>query len=426
MIKKITITVLAASLCMLSVRCIKSDGELGDSTVVINLGLDQAFNAPKTRFDRFMNFIMPKAYAAPSNIASVSIVVSAEDIKTFENSYSPPPTYITVTVPAGKSRFIQVIGYVKDGDPSAVLSYRGTLTADLEPGETKEVAMQMVTYETKLVIPDNKNFRVVQIDDMTGKNWSTRSGSDISYPGGTFYPFDIDFDAIGRIYIVVDDSSANPDLIRIDNISKTSYTAIDANQNFLKAIAINRTSGVIYYATNSQLYSCDTNGVGKISTYTMTGISNIYGLAVDNEGMLFIACGTSNKIVKYNPFGNGAVIATYSANLNNGWDVAVKDDAVYVTNKSGSNGFRIIQLDKDLRFVKGYGSSLASGAAPTKGKFYGPDRIVAKSNRRLYVEDEQGDYDAALLGFDNIDGDNWQSFGSQGTGTNKFKFYYTC
>ncbi|HNV48736.1 MAG TPA: hypothetical protein PKJ16_16965 [Spirochaetota bacterium] len=421
MIKKITITVLAASLCMLSVRCIKSDGELGDSTVVINLGLDQAFNAPKTRFDRFMNFIMPKAYAAPSNIASVSIVVSAEDIKTFENSYSPPPTYITVTVPAGKSRFIQVIGYVKDGDPSAVLSYRGTLTADLEPGETKEVAMQMVTYETKLVIPDFRNYRIVQIENMAGKNWIDRNGSQIGY-GGAMQPYDIDFDAQGRIYII--SNSTTPLMVRIDNIYSTTCDTIVTAGLTNPSIAIDRKSNLVYYTQNandpSTVYRRDTAG-GNLQSFTLNGVEFIRGLAVDTDGILYIA--TTQKIHKFNPSGSGTLIGSYTFQINGARDICVKDDKVFVSNNAGANGYRFIELDKNLRFVRGYGSVLPGGSPSGPGKFYGPERIVAKTNRKIFVIDESDPGYDQLLAFDDIDGENWQSYGSKGVGVGYFKFY---
>ncbi len=410
MIKKIAITVLAASLCMLSVRCIKSDGELGDSTVVINLGLDQAFNAPKTRFDRFMNFIMPKAYAAPSNISSVSVVVSADDIKTFENSYSPPPTYITVTVPAGKSRFIQVIGYVQDGDPSAVLSYRGTLTADLEPGETKEVAMQMVTYETKLVIPDSQNRRIVQMDNMKGAGWTT-----YSLAGALAY--DVDYDARGRIFI---SKSSSPYVIRLDTINSSPISIVTvAGTSWM---AIDRKKNLLYHYRSPEIYSCDLDGGNMSSAYSRTGVetlNTIAGMNIDEDGVLYIAgttigAGPTQRVFRYDPIIQRVTHSSGTvSSFNEVTDVIVKGEYVYVSNYDGAgSNDSIVQLTKDLKFIKAYKNP----------RFYGPHGFVAITNRRFYLIDDSYTSDQ-MVAFDDLDDGNFEYYGRQGSGVGEFIFY---
>ena len=50
------------------------------------------------------------------------------------------------------------------------------VTVDLVAGEDQDVPVAMSLSETKLLIPDGSNNRLVQIDDLNGSGWTTVSG----------------------------------------------------------------------------------------------------------------------------------------------------------------------------------------------------------------------------------------------------------
>ncbi len=434
---------------LLSLSC--SPTGISSVTIRINLGLDNkaAFNNPgNSIIDRAFCFFAKEAQAAPSNIASLLLNVTGPGMEAIHQSYTSPniPDSVTLEVASGSSRLFEVIAYVNPSTPSAALSYRGVATQDLTSGATVDIPIRMALYETKIVIPDYQNQRIVQIDNMTVPNWQQRLGSNISYTG-TFRPQDVDFDSQGRIFIANDTpgSAGEYIILRVDDITAITFTPIiPGNATGLDAMAIDRNNNYIHYSVTNgvivYLYRTNLDGAGSSLTNMSASIKSLRGMAVDSQGLLYIAgttnpsglpaifvCNPTNPAPPYHVIINSVTNATITS-LSTPYHVLIKSPYLYVVNPStsGSNN-QILQLNMStLQLIQGYGNySLVS---TTQGNFYGPRHFVAVLNRKITLIDEGPDNTetSKLISMDDINGTNWEPFGSYGTGTNQFNFYFYC
>ncbi|MFH0975666.1 MAG: hypothetical protein V1874_07765 [Spirochaetota bacterium] len=404
-------------------------------TITIDLGLGNksAFNTPESSIlDRVLRFFAKDAEAAPSNITSLTLNITGSGMDTITQSYTtlPLPDTITVEVPSGNSRTFEVLAYT----PSATL--RGATTRNLTGG-TVTIPVTMGLYETKIIVPDYMNSRIVQIDDMDGNGWIEKNASNLTSPSSISYcrPYDIDFDSNGRIYICNPGATAGPPkMFRLNHINNTSNSweliLNDSNPD-VYAIAIDRNLSYIYYATTSALYRCNLDGTG-ISPLTFTSIGTISGLAVDSDGILYIshhAAGAPvSQISKYNPSSESEITFNDDTiTMKTAMHVLVKPPYLYVANltSSGTDN-QILQLDLNtLALIHGYGTYALS---TTQGSFYGASHFVAILNRKITIVDEAslGNNSSKLINMDDIAGSNWGTYGIYGSGVGMFDFYHVC
>ena len=257
----------------------------------------------------------------------------------------------------------------------------------------------MVVGETKIVIPDAMNARIVQVDDMSGTGWLTRTGGNIAF-AGTFNPYDIDFDPAGRIYIANNNSSTGGDVvIRIDNMAATSYTFIadsQGNLSGIRALAVDRIRGYVYFSSSAganRLFRCNLDGSSP-TALLMSTITGIDGMDVDESGILYIAgdSGTVSyapTLFRYDPVAQNVTASYGPGVLQTDWDVIVKSSNLYVSNLNSADGYRILLFNKDLNLINNFGNSVAVPASPVPNEFYGPKRFVAILNKKIYVTDEE-------------------------------------
>ncbi len=403
---------------LLSLSC----SPTGTSNVIIhiNLGLNNqnAFNAPESSIiDRVLRFFAKEAKAAPSNINSLELNVFGPGVELHQSYASPDiPDSVTLEVPSGPSRLFEVIAHVAPGDPSVVLSYRGTAVCNLAGGETVTIPISMKINETKIVIPDWYNSRLIQIDDMNGTNWLSRTS--ISGLTSQVRPYDIDFDNTGKIYIANNRGGSgmgDNSVISIDNFNNnTPYFYPSASvrgsapfyDNGVVAIAVDRKNNFIYYAldpfSGPYLFRAVFGDNMTHTQLTITGIDGIKGMAVDENGILYIAgdASTIPTIFKYNPT-DQQVIGTYATDLLLCWDVLVKDGFLYVADYdkiSPYDSSKIVQLSLNLNYITQLG---AAGS----GTFHGPHRFLAILNNRFCLLDEDEDTTSEverIVAFDNL------------------------
>lgn len=418
--------------CLLAGSC-SHDG--GISYVTIDLGLEE--KSTTSIMQKIRDLFVTRLYAQPPvNLTEITVNVTAPDMDIVTGTYPASTTTISIEVPSGSQRTFEVLAQT----PSATL--RGATTMNIAPGEVT-VSINMDVHNTKIVIPDRQNERVVQIDDMTGTGWTTLNGSDISFVG-SFIPYDIDFDSLGRIYIANFSSATDEDVvIRVDDITSTTYTHINSNsESGVLSVAIDRPNRLVYYANSDTIFRCGYNDTAPVDTYSMLSFFDnptIYGISIGGSGIVYIAIRYGSltatyAICRFDPNadgGNGLIISSYTGVPNVPWDVMVKDGACYFANyhesSVGSNN-RVIQLTADtLSFVKEYGTGTDS--TPTgPDELVGPRRFVAILNDDFYLIDEQGgggQYER-LLSFSDMNGSNWDNYGSFGSGTGQFDFFYSC
>lgn len=371
-----------------------------------------------------------KAIGIPTNITFVELTVSGPGMNTIVIVYDSLPSSIELSIPSGSDRMFELVVYVDD-PMSAATSFKGTAIADLSQGNA-EITLSMGLNSTKLVIPDNDNNRLVQIDDMSGSGWKEIINSDIGCPIN-IDPNDVDFDSQGRIYIAIDTaSSTDPFIIRIDNLDAVTYTTIIMGKATpCVALTADRKNGYLYYATSMELYRCNFDGTND-TNLTTAGIAAIQGLAVDQNGYLYIADYAGNNIIKYDPINQITVETSTSTNLNAPWDILVKDDYIYVANYAGADDFKIIRFDQNLGSELGFGKAAVDYLDTAPNHFQGPHRFIAILNKKFYLIDEEessplGQEDVEkIVAFDDELSSSWEAFDPSSIGQTAFGFYHWC
>ncbi len=368
--------------------------------------------------------------ALPAYITSVEFTVTGPGMEPLSASYDSLPDSINLAIPPGEDRYFELLVYV-DGllGLTPAISFKGSATVDLTPGDVV-VELTMRLDSTKLVVPDYQNKCIIQFDDISGAGELSLVGNDAWGIGwaANFYPYDIDFDNQGRIYIA--NYNAAPGfgwVIRVDNIFGTnSLLFIDAGTSIV-ALTVDRNNDYLYYSSGSDLWRVNLDGTGEVSLGMDVMLPPIKGMSVDEEGILYIAEGTAlavYSIHRYDPVSQ-IVTATYSSgDLNQPWDTLVKGDYVYVANRDGADNWKIIRLNKDLTAPLGYG--LDAGAADLgPDYFYGPRRFVAVLNGEITIIDDR-EMTALLdklVSIVDITGANWTTLPLIGNGQLLFKFY---
>jgi len=383
----------------------------------------------------------------PSSISSITLTISGEGMETIVEEVDPLETSFTVELEAGTGRLFE-LEITPSAGPGVFLKYSGSATTDLIAGETADVEIAMEVSEMRIVIPDADYYtwdgggRIVQVDDMTGANWLELEGLDLGFSMETdFVPWDVDFDSQGRIYIANNvGGGTTPKVIRIDSFQDTTYdiivSAADVSNDGVRAIAVDRENNYIYYSisNNNPIYrkligpplgSQESFDIQAEPTITNFGTN---GFSVDPDGYLYITnINGVYEVYKYDPSiaSPPRIIASYSTNLSYPWDTLVFGDNIIVSNFNGADGYRIIVLDKNLNLVNNFGNNPADPLNPTEGDFYGPGRFVAILNKRITLTNEAGGppfYDQ-LVSFDDINGNDWTTYGSSGSGVGQFYFF---
>jgi len=369
----------------------------------------------------------------PANVASIVLVVSGPGLKTVAKEVAVGTDSVTLEVPAGVARTFTLLA----NTPSVTL--KGEATVDLLPGQTKEIVLFPLAFDSQIIVPDPaNNQRLVQIADMQGTGWIEKYASDlgISY----FYPWDVDFDGEGRIYIANNANWSWDDggVFRLDDISDTTPDWLVgpglAGVNPIYAIAVDRENGYLYYITGqTQLYrkslSTPPGDDVEIAIGGLVEIVYVKGIAVDSEGYVYLVSDSSgspaNTVLKINPDPptGPTILASYSTNLLDPWDVVVKSPYVYISNRNGESGYKVMQFDQNLQFIRGFGPQDDLSPPAQAGYFYVPERFVAILSKRLILVDENNSGYNRLVSFNNLEGAGWVTYGTTGAGVGQFNFY---
>jgi hypothetical protein len=427
----------------------------GDATVIINLGLPPDDDAASASvIDRMLRFFSRDAVAAtaPATFGNINIRVTGAGIGSIAKDF-PSTGVISMTVPGGGLRTFEVTAQVAAGDPSAALTFYGSTIANVPSGGTVSVPVLMEINETKIVVPDLRKQRLVLLDNVSSAGWnSTITTSQLGTITGGFFPFDIDYDSRGRIYIA--NWSTNTDIIRMDDLNGTNLTQFDVGSTTITnviGIAIDRKRDLLYCISSTELYRCPLSNIsgGATRLDTVNNIlSNLYGIDVDDDGNLYIVNGYSGnyRITKYNPnnAATGIIYQLAFPSLNWGYDIKVEKPYLYVLNTNGSNGatskegYQVLKYRIDAEgtgsatytLVEHFGNKTAL-ANLTAGMFYGPRKFVGIRNDGLFIIDNnETSYLCKMIwtGTEPSLGSGWSSFGAYDTGpsTGYFKFYCSC
>jgi hypothetical protein len=342
-------------------------------------------------------------------IASVALVVSGPGMETIASTYTVGASTATLTVPAGPARTFTILA----STPS--VTFRDEVTVDLSPGETKSITLDPVLAASQIIVPDSRNYRLVQVGDMKGTGWTTLVTTTAS---STFAPYEVDFDNAGLVYMANEYSS--PAIIQMDDISGANSVALAVTPGYVYSIAMDRTNNLLYYVTYGALYripvgpAAGSEAAIDLSSVVGVGFSST-GIAVDSDGMLYmVTTSPSAAVLKIDP-NVPTLLASYSdPSLISPWDVLVKGGDVYVSDNGDP---KIVRLDKNLQFVDSF-------RGPPTDPFHGPERFIARLNAPITVVDElNGVPGDRIISFGDMTGAGWTTFGSSGSGQDQFELY---
>ena len=355
----------------------------------------------------------------PVYIASIALVVTGPDMMPIQLVFPADAPQIDLDVPAGPARTFTLFLTT----PSATLVDEQTV--NLAAGEVREILFTPKLGGTEILIPDGYNFRVVQINDMTGAGWTEKTFADFGVEAYEFHPWDIDFDDQGRIYIANDGSdSSYAGVIRIDDINHVSLsdiTAVDPNIG-RNTLAVDRVNGYIYYTPGySTLYrkniyspTIETDIPESFDLNADMPNFGTNGIAVDGQGYVYITNNMSSSVVKYNPALPAGSRIVKSGIVELPWDVMVKDGMVLVSDP-GTDSIAI--FDTDL-------TSLGNYYGPALDPFVGPRRFLgALGMPGIYITDENNSTKERVVFMQDISGAGWATYGTHGSGPGQFEFY---
>jgi len=361
----------------------------------------------------------------PSSCTKITLTVTGVEMDTISGSYTPDTLSVTVDVPAGPLRVLTVLAEC----PSVY--FRASTSRSLDAGETVSIDLTLELYETKLIIPDAENNRVVQIDDMSGAGWKELNWDDLTSSstelGFTFdyefAPYDIDFDSQGRIYIAnyAQSGDTSEGVLRVDDINDTEYDNIISQG--ISSIAIDRANGWLYYTSSGpELTRSNLEGVSDTDYSSVVSPSDVSGLAVDETGMVYATLlYEGNSVIKFDPENTSDTIGDGVSGYPE--DIIVKTPYAYVVDSS-TPALRTYAVD-DLTEGTPYGSQDDGEDPDDPGEFFGPRRFVAPVNKKLYIIDHDF-FERKLVALEDSTGVGWETYGTAGTGVGQFKFYSTC
>ncbi len=402
---------------------------LGQAVVTINPGLPAPATAMNISIiDRVMRFFTSDAAAAISTatFSSFTVSISGDGMTTIGRTFASTDR-LSLAVPAGSARRIEVTAI-----PSSITaaSFRGTAVVDIQAGQTVDVPVAMALHETKIVIPDHFNYRLIMIDDMAGTGWST---GDLGMAAYTLAPDDISFDSSGRIY-VANDSTA-PSVIRSDDIN--GGNKISFGPNSVMSVTVDRQRSILYYATATVLYRNNLDGTNQQQYMDISPITSIRSLEVAADGKLVIGgqASTTRALFLFNPTVNPATENGYLAqssggNLQNAYDLLVKGNEVYVANNAGGANqmierFTIDTAANTITYADGYGNQTLLSSPPTPaGQFFGPRQFLGIRNDGLVIVDN-GSGVARLVYMTDMAGLGWNVYGQWGY-TAQGQGYFRC
>lgn len=453
--KTILAPIIVLALGSLALSCSDSESRMpfaDAATAVINLAHS---DAP----DRALSVDAPRRGAGAgvpiAQFDRVNLKITGPDIATIERNM-PFSNTISIDVPSGPLRRFEVTVYVGPYDPdnlltwTAAYSFRGVTSVNLPAGTSVSIPVLMSLHETKIVVPDRLNNRIVQFDNPANasETWFTSEG--------ILYPTEIDFDARGRILFVNNPGGAN-NIYRMESIFGMGQPCLLSDEtNDIVSIAVDRKRNLLYYATDDHagtvalkrvnLLMIPESAVWYMDIPETPVFTAITALDVADDGSLYIAGVDDNPysfLAKYNPLvENGVLVGQHFTNNEffSPLDVMVRGNSICVLNDAGGNdGFVLLDFNfgpsaaiGGLGFTLGPHFGSLINDPPSEGFFYGPRKFAARREDTLVIIDEGGYFDGNPHSIDRLVFTDfsplkpWRTFGSMGSGNSEFRFYAYC
>jgi hypothetical protein len=355
---------------------------------------------------------------------SVTVKVSGGDMSDVTVVGSPSSTNITLQVPAGSNRLVQVSAVPAVGStaPAFATAYGGSATVDVKEQSTTSIPIKLALSATKIFIPDCVGDVFKTADSLSG----SVSASSIPYePGFICYALD----GYGRLYLPVSQGFA-----RYSDLSETSAEYIeleDFTPGNIEGMAYSPADDRLYYVlmgetSDYNLAYIDTRSdaptqidVVLPSEYAAeSGWSIFPPLATDRSGNLYLTAyqnDTENETKTYRllkiavgPPYEGKAVATVTAHaegsvygvqyaIQDGVIVSmtVQDTVLYLAvislgdGESAASRGKVVAVDTGTLLPK-WETGWSAEPFPTSPmtQFYGPVCFVGFAPGKLYVADD--------------------------------------
>ncbi len=389
-----------------------------------------------------------RAIAPPVAIESLTIEISGPNDYSFLNTYTGTADDITLELPEPGDYSFSLTAHVDSNAISPMKIFVGNANATMESG-SNEVVVTMGLAETKILIPDLQNQRLVQIDSFgDAASWKSlyvdklkeidpgivieppaptrvyNPDADI-YIIDTFSPTDATIDRAGNIYITNGGYDENGAIFKIDSIDPTKMIRFSDNPDgYYTALAIDDANNYLYYAANDSLYrkSLAEGSQEELIDTKSFQMGTITGIAIDSDGYIYVAVGgvisAAYKISIGTNMVATSILDTSNSVIQNPFDVMIKDNTLYVTDNNPSTP-AIHQVNKETMTVA------ATFTDSKETSLYGPGRFVGISNNEIIFTDEDlyGSFDQ-LVKISDITGTGYDSFVQQDVEIGEFQFYY--
>jgi YVTN family beta-propeller protein len=272
----------------------------GYSTVIINIK-SQSTNAclDQSLIDRVLRFFAAEAHAqVPSNVASITVRVTAPDMSTIENSYASDVASIVLEVPSGNQRLFTV----EAKDSANELLYAGTSRVSLRAGESNTILITMQSVLGKIYVANSGSGNISVINGLDNTINTTVSAGASPYA------------------IAINQTSKK---IYISNIDSNNVTVIDGNTDTPIATLTADFPGSNY----------DSGGIAINLNTNKIYVSMEYDAAVS------VFNGATNTLIS----GTGYPIANSLANMTYPSDIKINTvtNKIYVADWGGSQVFVI-------------------------------------------------------------------------------------
>ena len=237
-----------------------------------------------------------------------------------------------------------------------------------------------------IYIADSGNNRIVRMDDMDGKGWTTLSGNS----GAKATPFDaptgVYVDSNGHIFVA---DSGNYRIVRTDGMNGDEWIAVGTEG---KGKGQFKSPYSVFTDRESRIYVTDTSNC-RICRMDNIDVSNWATLGSRGTGASHF-CAPMGLFVDANE------------------KIYVSDGIDVVNNLLNS---RVVEMDDmDSSGWRQYGKGIGAG----KGEFNKPCGICIDSNGKFYIADT---YNNRIICMDLIEGKNWTVLGgTEGAGVNEF------
>jgi len=379
---------------------------------------------------------------AASAVGSVTLKVTGPGMDPVEVSYSQLPSVINISIPEGNDRTFELTVGTVPAYTGTIATFSGTATASINTNEAV-VTLNMGIGSTKIIVPDRDNSRLVQITNMNGDNRITLNGSQLSTLGfsdSNFNPKDIDFDTNGFIYVANNITATYNGVYMFTSLLDLAPVQILSVSNSMddgmKAVAIDRKNERVYglfkpYMNSDVVFYnslTGTPGTGIQFNFITTTFENIWGIAVDNEGNVYLSGQRMNSepvIEKFSIDGGNSIQSYAPVGLMEPViDITILNKVLYASKTYSPTVARIEAFNPDtLLHISGtnyYGSYNGNPSNP--GEFIGPRNFIATMNDHLTIIDTNSSSFSRIVSLEDLSESGWKTYGSHGSGTEQFDF----